>query len=47
MKEVAKLLHLALAGTRKREVVSRVRELRTGFQNVGYSFEESPAYFFR
>ncbi len=47
MREVARMLHLALTGAKKREVLGRVRELRKGFQKVGYSFGESPAYFFR
>ncbi|MDA4124856.1 MAG: serine hydroxymethyltransferase [Thaumarchaeota archaeon] len=47
MKEVARTLHQALAGAKKREVLGRVKELRKGFQTVGYSFGESPAYFFR
>jgi glycine hydroxymethyltransferase len=47
MKEVALILHLALAGKKRREVVTRIRELRKGFQKVGYSFSESPAYFFK
>ncbi len=46
MAEVAELIHEAMSGNRKREVVSRVRELRKGFQKVGYSFRDSPAYSF-
>ncbi len=47
MKEVAKIIHLAMEGRSKREVASRVKELRKGFQTVKYAFGESPAYFFR
>jgi glycine hydroxymethyltransferase len=47
MREVAELIHIAMAGERKREVVSRIRELRKGFQKVKYSFKDSPAYSFR
>ena len=47
MREVAELIHLAMAGERKREVVSRIRELRRGFQKVKYSFRDTPAYSFR
>jgi glycine hydroxymethyltransferase len=46
MKEIAEVVHDALGGTRKREVVNRVKELRRGFQKVGYSFRDSPAYSF-
>jgi len=46
MKETAEVVHLALGGTKKREVVARVRELRKGFQKVRYSFKDSPAYSF-
>jgi len=47
MKEVAELIHIAMMGERKSEVTERIREMRKGFQKVKYSFEESPAYFFR
>jgi len=47
MREVAEMIHLGMAGERKREVVSRVRELRRGFQKVKYSFRDTPAYSFR
>ncbi|HMD79060.1 MAG TPA: serine hydroxymethyltransferase [Nitrososphaerales archaeon] len=47
MREVAELIHIAMAGERKREVVSRIREIRRGFQKVKYSFKDSPAYSFR
>ena len=46
MKEIADLVHLALGGTKKREVVLRIKELRRGFQKVKYSFRDSPAYSF-
>ena len=46
MKEIADIVHVALGGAKKREVVSRIRELRKGFQKVEYSFRESPAYSF-
>jgi len=46
MKEVAEIVHVALGGTKKREVVSRVKELRRGFQKVRYSFRDTRAYSF-
>ena len=46
MKESAEIIHLALGGTKRREVVSRVKEMRRGFQKVRYSFRDSPAYSF-
>ena len=46
MKEAAEITHLALAGTKKREVVARVKEMRRGFLKVRYSFRDSPAYSF-
>lgn len=46
MTEVAELVHLALGGNDKATVIGRVAELRKGFQTVGYSFGESPAYSF-
>jgi glycine hydroxymethyltransferase len=46
MKEIAQLVHLGLAGTKKREVVASIKELRRGFQKVKYSFRDSPAYSF-
>ena len=46
MKEVAELVHLGLDGTKEREVVVRIKELRKGFQKVKYSFRDSPAYSF-
>jgi hypothetical protein len=47
MKEVAEIIHIGMGGERRREVVSRIRELRKGFQKVEYSFRDSPAYSFR
>lgn len=47
MAEVAEILHLAMAGSRKREVVQRTKELRKAFQKIKYAFGDSPAYFFR
>lgn len=47
MREVAEIVHLAMAGQSKREVSARVKELRKGFQSIKYTFGESPAYFFR
>ena len=46
MKESAEIIRLALTGAKKREVVSRIREMRRGFQKVKYSFRDSPAYSF-
>ncbi len=46
MKEVAEIIHMALAGKEKRGVSSRVKDLRKGFQTLKYTFGESPAYFF-
>ncbi len=46
MKETAEVVRLALSGTKKREVIGRIRELRRGFQKVKYSFKDSPAYSF-
>jgi glycine hydroxymethyltransferase len=47
MAEVAEILHSALEGGKRREVAGKVRELRRGFQKVGYSFRDSPAHSFR
>ena len=47
MKEVAAILHQAMSGKSKKEVSSRVKELRKGFQSLKYTFGESPAYLFR
>lgn len=46
MKEVAELVHLAIGGTKKREVLSRIKNLRKEYQNVKYSFSDTPAYSF-
>jgi glycine hydroxymethyltransferase len=46
MREVAEVIHIALAGKNRRKVAGRVRQLRKGFQKVGYSFADSPAYSF-
>jgi glycine hydroxymethyltransferase len=46
MKEVAEIVHMALGGARKREVVGRIKEMRRGFQRVKYSFRDTPAYSF-
>ena len=47
MKEAAEIVHLALGGAKKREVVARVKEMRKGYQEVKYSFRDSPAYSFK
>jgi glycine hydroxymethyltransferase len=47
MREVAEVIHLAMGGESKRQVVSRIRGMRRGFQKVKYSFRDSPAYSFR
>jgi glycine hydroxymethyltransferase len=47
MKEIAEIVHIALGGTKKREVVGRIKELRKDFQKVKYSFRDSPAYSFK
>lgn len=47
MKEVASLLHTALSTERGDVVRRRVRGLRRLHQKVKYSFETSPAYFYR
>ena len=46
MNEVAELVHLGLSGSKHPEVVTRIRELRKGFQKVKYSFRDTPAYSF-
>jgi glycine hydroxymethyltransferase len=46
MQEIAEILHAGMSGTKKREVVRRVKELRKGFQKVKYSFRDSAAYSF-
>jgi len=47
MKEIAEIVHTALGGTKKQEVVSRIKEMRKGFQKVEYSFRDLPAYSFK
>jgi glycine hydroxymethyltransferase len=47
MKEVAKVLHIALTTDRVDAVKRRVRGLRRMHQKVKYSFDNSPAYFYR
>jgi glycine hydroxymethyltransferase len=48
MKEVAEVLHIALTTADRGEAVKkRVRALRRSTQRVRYSFDESPAYFYR
>jgi glycine hydroxymethyltransferase len=48
MKEVADVLHVALTTTDKVELVKRrVRGMRRLHQRVKYSFDNSPAYFYR
>ena len=46
MKEIAEIVHLGLGGTKKREVVTKIKELRKEFQKVKYSFRDTPAYSF-
>lgn len=46
MKEVAELVHLGLGGAKKTEVLDRIKEMRSGFQKVKYSFKDSAAYSF-
>jgi glycine/serine hydroxymethyltransferase len=47
MREIAEIVHDALGGTKKQEVVDRIKELRKDFQKVRYSFRDSPAYSFK
>ncbi|MDA4128468.1 MAG: serine hydroxymethyltransferase [Thaumarchaeota archaeon] len=47
MDEVAEILHLALSTDKGREVKARIHALRKNHQKIGYSFENSSAYFFR
>ncbi len=47
MKEVAEVLHMALTTDRIDVVKKRVRGLRRLHQRVKYSFDNSPAYFYR
>jgi glycine hydroxymethyltransferase len=46
MREIAEVLHAGMAGTKKREVIARVKEFRRGFQKVKYSFRDTAAYSF-
>jgi len=47
MKEVAEVLQMALTKDRTEAVKKRVRSLRRLHQRVKYSFDNSPAYFYR
>lgn len=47
MKEVAEVLHLALNTDAPGQIKKRVKGLRRLRQKVKYSFDESPAYFYR
>jgi glycine hydroxymethyltransferase len=47
MKEVAEVLHMALTTDKSEIVKKRVRGLRRLHQRVKYSFDNSPAYFYR
>jgi glycine hydroxymethyltransferase len=47
MREVAEVLHLALSTDNVETVKKRVRALRRNHQRVRYSFDNSPAYFYR
>jgi glycine hydroxymethyltransferase len=47
MKEVADVLHMALTTDKAEIVKKRVRGLRRLHQRVKYSFDNSPAYFYR
>jgi len=47
MKEVARVLQMALSTDRVEDVKKRVRGLRRLHQKVRYSFDNSPAYFYR
>ena len=47
MKEVAEILHVALTTEKVDPVKKRVRALRRLHQRVKYSFDNSPAYFYR
>lgn len=47
MKEVAEILHVALTTEKVDLVKKRVRSLRRLHQRVKYSFDNSPAYFYR
>jgi glycine hydroxymethyltransferase len=39
MTEVAELIHIAMTGEKKREVIERIGEMRKRFQKIRYSFE--------
>ena len=47
MKEIADVLHMALTTDKGEAVRKRVRSLRRLHQRVKYSFDDSPAYFYR
>ncbi len=47
MKEVAAIIRSAMSGEKKREVIHRIKGLRSDFQRIRYAFGDSPAYFFR
>jgi glycine hydroxymethyltransferase len=47
MKEVAEVLHMALTTEKGEQVKRRVRGLRRLHQRVKFSFDDSPAYFYR
>lgn len=47
MEEVAEILHSALTTEKAVTVRKRVRDLRRAHQRVKYSFDNSPAYFYR
>jgi Ni,Fe-hydrogenase III component G len=47
MEEVAEIIHEAMQGENQRRTVVKIKALRKGFQKVKYTFESSPAYFFR
>jgi glycine hydroxymethyltransferase len=46
MKDVAKVLHLALNGYPRKSVLDLIRNLRKETQDARYTFEKSPAYFY-
>jgi len=47
MGEVAELVHASMSGKDRNRVGRDIKELRTEFQTVKYSFKDSPAYSFR
>jgi len=47
MKEVADIIHVALTTDRPEAIRKRVKALRRTHQRVKYSFDDSPAYFYR